>query len=223
MPRGRSVTRMPVALALPAASTAPTAALAGLGTGLSLIVAIGAQNAYVLRQGLRREHVAPVVAICAASDAILIVAGVLGIGVLVSQAPWVLTAIRYGGAVFLLAYGFLAARRAFTGSSLNTDTAGSTSPLAKVALLTVALTWLNPHVYLDTVLLLGSIANSQGERLRWVFAGGAAVASVMWFSGLGFGARLLSGVFARPRAWVVLDLGIAVVMTVLGVSLVLGH
>lgn len=218
---------MPVTLVLPAAlstaTTAPTAALAGLGTGLSLIVAIGAQNAYVLRQGLRREHVAPVVAICAASDAILIVAGVLGIGVLVSQAPWVLTAIRYGGAGFLLAYGLLAARRAFTGASLNTDTAGSASPLAKVALVTVALTWLNPHVYLDTVLLLGSIANSQEDQLRWIFAGGAAVASVVWFSGLGFGARLLSGVFARPLAWVVLDLGIALVMTVLGGSLLLGH
>lgn len=199
------------------------AAVAGLGTGLSLIVAIGAQNAYVLRQGLRREHVGVVVAICALSDAALILAGVTGIGVIVDRAPWLLTVIRLGGAAFLLAYGVLAARRALRAEHLDADTHGRRMPLRQAVLTTLALTWLNPHVYLDTVLLLGSIANSHPGSERWAFAGGAAAGSLLWFGALGYGARLLSGVFARPRAWMILDIVIAIVMITLGVSLVVGR
>ncbi|MBK8868737.1 MAG: LysE/ArgO family amino acid transporter [Dermatophilaceae bacterium] len=196
-------------------------AFAGLGTGLSLIIAIGAQNAYVLRQGLRREHVGVVVAICALSDAILILAGVSGIGVIVERAPWLITVIRWGGAAFLIAYGLMAARRAMRADRLATDTSGIVTPIGRVVATTLALTWLNPHVYLDTVLLLGSIANSHGDPQRWIFAGGAAAGSLGWFAALGYGARLLSGVFARPRAWMVLDIAIAVIMITLGVNLII--
>ncbi len=195
------------------------AVLAGLGFGLSLIVAIGAQNAFVLRQGLRGEHVAAVVALCAVSDIVLIAAGVAGAGAVVSAVPWVLTVVRYAGAAFLLGYGFLAARRAVRGGTLTADTTGRATALAAAVATAAALTWLNPHVYLDTVVLLGSIAGTHGDR-RWWFAGGAAVASVVWFTSLGFGARYLRPVFARPRAWQVLDGIIAVVMTALAVSLV---
>lgn len=196
-------------------------AFAGLGTGLSLIIAIGAQNAFVLRQGLRREHVGVVVAICALSDAILILAGVSGIGVIVERAPWLITVIRWGGAAFLIAYGLMAARRAMRADRLATDTGGIVTPIGRVVATTLALTWLNPHVYLDTVLLLGSIANSHGDPQRWIFAGGAAAGSLGWFAALGYGARLLSGVFARPRAWMVLDIAIAVIMITLGVNLII--
>ena len=200
-------------------TTSLLAALAGLGFGLSLIVAIGAQNAFVLRQGLRGEHVAAVVALCAGSDIALIAAGVAGAGAVVSAVPWVLTVVRYAGAAFLLGYGLLAARRAVRGGTLTADTTGRATTLAAAVATAAALTWLNPHVYLDTVLLLGSIAGTHGDR-RWWFAGGAAVASVVWFTALGFGARYLRPVFARPRAWQVLDGVIAVVMTALAVSLV---
>ncbi|WP_240615851.1 LysE/ArgO family amino acid transporter [Nakamurella deserti] len=200
-------------------TTSLLAALAGLGFGLSLIVAIGAQNAFVLRQGLRGEHVAAVVAICAVSDIVLIAAGVAGAGAVVSAVPWVLTVVRYAGAAFLLGYGLLAARRAVRGGTLTTDTTGRATALGAAVATALALTWLNPHVYLDTVVLLGSIAGTHGDR-RWSFAGGAALASVAWFATLGFGARYLRPVFARPRAWQVLDAVIAVVMTALAVSLV---
>ena len=199
------------------------AALAGFGTGLSLIVAIGAQNAFVLRQGLRREHVLPIVLVCALSDAVLIVAGVAGIGAIVAAAPLVLEIIRYAGAAFLLGYGLLAARRAVRPKVLTADTAGSRTSLAAAVATCVALTWLNPHVYLDTVLLLGSVANGYGDLERWAFAAGAAIGSVVWFTGLGFGARLLAPVFRRPAAWRVLDAAIAVVMIALAVSLLLNR
>jgi L-lysine exporter family protein LysE/ArgO len=200
-------------------TSSATASLAGLGFGLSLIVAIGAQNAFVLRQGLRGEHVAAVVAICAVSDVVLISAGVAGAGAVVSAVPWVLTLVRYAGAVFLLAYGFLAARRSIRGGTLTTDVSGRATALGAAAATALALTWVHPHVYLDTVVLLGSLAGTHGDR-RWWFAGGAAVASIAWFTALGYGARLLRPVFARPGAWRVLDGGIAVVMTALAVSLV---
>lgn len=191
---------------------------AGLLTGLTLIVAIGAQNAFVLRQGLAREHVAVVVAICAVSDLLLIVGGVAGIGTVVEQAAWVIDAIRWFGVAFLVAYGvgsLLKARRS-TGLS-----AGTPDPISRRAavLTATALTWLNPHVYLDTVLLLGSIANTHGSDGRWWFAAGAGLASVLWFSGLGFGARLLSPLLALPRAWQVLDVLIG--LTMLGIAAVL--
>jgi len=197
------------------------AALSGLGFGLSLIIAIGAQNAFVLRQGLRREHVLVVVAICAISDAILIALGVGGLGTLVQLAPWLLVVVRIGGAAFLLGYGILAARRALRPSKLVTDEAGASTPLWPTVLTVLALTWLNPHVYLDTIVLLGSVAGTHGAD-RWWFAAGAVVASLVWFSALGFGARLLRPVFARPVSWRVLDAVIAIVMVAIAVSLVVG-
>src|SRR3954462_15425590 len=166
-------------------------AVAGLLTGLSLIVAIGAQNAFVLRQGLAREHVAPVVAICAVSDPVLIVAGVAGIGTVVRQAGWVIDVVRWLGVAFLTWYGVTTLLRARHTSALS---AAAPEPLSRrsAVVRATALTWLNPHVYLDTVLLVGSIANTHGHTGRWWFAAGAAVASVLWFSALGFGARLAS-------------------------------
>jgi L-lysine exporter family protein LysE/ArgO len=192
-------------------------AAAGLGTGLSLIVAIGAQNAYVLRQGVRREHVGIIVAICAASDAALIAAGVGGLGAVVTTFPAVLVAITWGGAAFLVAYGLLAARRALRPAQL-TAAEGPEKPLAAAVLTCLALTWLNPHVYLDTVLFLGSVGNTYDEG-RWYFALGAALGSVLWFSGLGFGARGLGRILARPHAWQVLDGIIAATMLTLGVTM----
>ncbi|GAA2813361.1 LysE/ArgO family amino acid transporter [Crossiella cryophila] len=190
---------------------------AGLGTGLSLIIAIGSQNAFVLRQGLRREHVLPVVAICGISDAVLIAAGVSGIGGLVQLWPSALTVVGWAGAIFLLGYGLLAARRALNPSAMQAGVSTSGSPRAAI-LTCLVLTWLNPHVYLDTVLLLGSVGNGYGAA-RWVFAAGAVAGSLLWFGALGFGARSLSGLFAKPVAWRVLDSLIAVTMLVLGVTM----
>lgn len=197
------------------------AVISGLLAGLSLIVAIGAQNAYVLRQGLSRSHVPLVVAVCACSDAILIAAGVAGLGALIEHAPAVLTVVRYAGAAFLLGYGVLAARRAVRGERLEQLQGSARQRWQTVLLTTLALTWLNPHVYLDTVLLLGSMAAGHGE-LRWWFALGAVLGSMVWFTALGFGARLLVPLFRRRRSWQVLDAGIAVVMVALAVQLLLG-
>ncbi|MDH6422796.1 LysE/ArgO family amino acid transporter [Aurantimicrobium minutum] len=195
------------------------AALAGLGFGLSLIVAIGAQNAYVLRQGLRKEHVFVIVAICALSDALLIAVGVAGLGTIIQQLEWLLLLIELIGGGFLCTYGVMAAKRAWKPEVLNTDTGGAAISL-KVAVGTVlALTYLNPHVYLDTVLLLGSVAGTY-EQNRWWFAAGAMIGSIVWFSTLGFGARLLAPVFTKPTAWRVLDAVIAVIMFTLGMSLI---
>lgn len=195
-----------------------TAALAGLGFGLSLIVAIGAQNAYVLRQGLRKEHVFVIVAICALSDAALIAVGVAGLGAIIQQLEWLLLLIEVIGGVFLCTYGVMAAKRAWKPEVLNTDTGGKAVSLKVAAGTALALTYLNPHVYLDTVLLLGSVAGTY-EANRWWFAAGAMLGSVIWFSTLGFGARLLDPVFKKPTAWRVLDAIIAVVMFTLGMSL----
>ncbi|SFR69695.1 L-lysine exporter family protein LysE/ArgO [Agromyces sp. CF514] len=268
-----------------------SSALAGLGLGLSLIVAIGAQNLFVLRQGIRREHVFVVAAICALSDLTLIVLGVSGVGAVLQAVPWLVEAVRWAGAAFLVVYGLLAAKRAIrpSGEALvagegsadgdgdglghgETDAAGgpgaegsgrdtsaavpgpaaaSASPtmtrpartptapratrhagsagaavgrttLTAAVLTCLALTWLNPHVYLDTLFLLGSIASTHGDG-RWAFAAGAGLASIVWFFGLAYGSRLLGGVLASPRAWRVLDGVIAVVMITLGVMLVLPH
>lgn len=211
--------------------------LSGLGLGLSLIIAIGAQNVFVLRQGIRREHVLPVVIICAVSDALLIAAGVAGLGFVISAAPWLVVVARWAGALFLLAYGILAARRAWRGgeqlrvdqtdgesgaarsSSAGTVTATRTA-LAPVIATALALTWLNPHVYLDTVLMLGSIAATHGDD-RWLFAAGAITASILWFTALGFGARYLGRWLRTERSWRILDALIAIVMITLAVSLVL--
>ncbi|MCE7083460.1 LysE/ArgO family amino acid transporter [Streptomyces sp. ST2-7A] len=197
------------------------AAAAGFGTGLSLIVAIGAQNAFVLRQGARGQAVFPVVALCAVSDALLIALGVAGLGAVITAWPAAMTVVGLAGGTFLLGYGILAARRALRptpGQGLTTD--GAATGSVRTAVLTcLALTWFNPHVYLDTVLLLGSVAADRGP-LRWVFGVGAMVASLVWFVGLGYGARLLGGVLSRPGAWRVVDGFVAVIMLALGVSLV---
>jgi len=187
--------------------------LLGFGTMMTLIVAIGAQNAFVLRQGLRKHAVAKVVAVCAISDAILVAAGVAGFGAIVKTFPAAITVAAIAGGVFLLGYGFLAARRAFHPSALRAGEDVNTRPV----LTALALTWLNPHVYLDTVLLLGSIAAG-----RWLFGVGAVTASITWFVALGYGARLLGPLFAKPRAWRVLDGLIAAVMITLGVTLIAG-
>ncbi len=195
-----------------------TAALAGLGLGFSLIVAIGAQNAFVLRQGLLREHVLVVVAICALSDIALITLGIAGAGAVFTAVPWLVDIVRWAGAAFLFVYGLLAARRAWKPGALKASAAASGSSLLAVAGTVLALTWLNPHVYLDTLVLLGSVGSTHGDN-RWAFGAGAAIASVLWFTLLGFGARLLAPVFARPIAWRVLDGLIAVVMITLAVML----
>ncbi|WP_374315464.1 LysE/ArgO family amino acid transporter [Microbacterium sp.] len=217
-----------------------TPLVAGFGLGLSLIVAIGAQNLFVLREGLRREHVFVVAAICAASDALLIALGVSGVGFVLQAVPWLVDAVRWAGAAFLVTYGLLAARRAWRPSdrALQAEEpqpgpagapAGSTATatatrtrLLPVVLTCLALTWLNPHVYLDTVFLLGTVANTHGDQ-RWLFGAGAMAASVIWFFGLAFGARYLGRWLSTPRAWRILDAIIAVVMIALGVSLVLPH
>ncbi len=200
---------------------AALAIASGLGFGLSLIVAIGAQNAFVLRQGLLRQHVLPVVAVCAVSDAVLIVAGIAGLGSLLDLAPWLVDVMRVAGAAFLLTYATLAARRAWRPGAIDARTDGGGAALWPVVTTAVALTWLNPHVYLDTVVLLGSVAGTHGDD-RWWFGVGAVIASVVWFSALGFGARLLQPVFARPSAWRVLDAIIAVVMVLIAATLLHG-
>ncbi len=201
-------------------ATAATAALAGLAAGASLIIAIGAQNAFVLRQGLRREHVLPIVLICIASDGILIALGIAGIGGLVRAAPAALDVVRWAGFSFLVFYGILAARRAFRPERLDTDGSAARTTLASAVLTCVALTWLNPHVYLDTVVLLGSLGTAHGDPGRWYFGLGAVLASTIWFAALGFGARFLAPVFARPVAWRILDAGVALLMLALAVLLV---
>ena len=194
---------------------------AGLLTGLSLIVAIGAQNAFVLRQGLRRSHVGLVVAICALSDVVLIVAGVAGIGVVVDRAPWAVEVVRWLGVAFLSAYGVLSLLRARRPQALSVGDAAVESR-GGVAARAVALTWLNPHVYLDTVLLLGSIAGTHGTPGRWWFALGACVASLGWFAGLAHGARLAAPRLTDPRAWQVLDVLVGLVMLAIAARLALG-
>ncbi|NEA98266.1 LysE family transporter [Streptomyces sp. SID13726] len=199
-----------------------SAAAAGFGTGLSLIVAIGAQNAFVLRQGIRRDAVLAVVGICALSDALLIALGVGGVGAVVVAWPGALTLVGWIGGGFLLCYGVLAARRVFRPGESGLRTDGDVAGSRKRAVLTcLAMTWLNPHVYLDTVFLLGSVAADRGP-LRWTFGLGAVLASLCWFTALGFGARLLSRVLAGPTAWRILDGLVAAMMIALGAALVAG-
>ncbi len=199
----------------------PTSLLTGLVTGLALIVAIGAQNAYVLGRGLTREHVGPVVAVCAISDLLLIVAGVAGVGTLIAQAGWVLEVVRWLGVAFLVWYGVSSLRQAARASSLGV---GSRAPLSRrtAVLRALALTWLNPHVYLDTVLVLGTVANREGDPGRWWFAVGAGAASILWFTGLGYGARLGHGLLTSPRAWQVLDVLIGLTMLAIALRLATG-
>ncbi|GAB2637712.1 LysE/ArgO family amino acid transporter [Kribbella swartbergensis] len=185
--------------------------LAGFATTLSLIIAIGAQNAFVLRQGLRREHVLPVVLVCSLSDALLISSGIAGLGALLTRSELALDIAKYGGAAFLYVYAAFAAKRAFRPGSISPADHAPTA-LRSVLLTCLGFTYLNPHVYLDTVVLLGSLANQRGTDGRWIYGLGAVTASFTWFFSLGFFARKLTPLFARPRAWQILDSGIAVLM-----------
>ena len=189
--------------------------LQGLALSLGLIVAIGAQNAFVLRQGLRREHVASVVFFCAISDALLIAAGVLGMGQALGERPMVAQALALAGAVFLAVYGWQALRRALQQYSLLAHDEGYGLTWAAAMAQAAAFILLNPHVYLDTVLLVGSIGAQQPEGLQPWFVAGASSASLLWFCALGFGARWLAPLFAQPRAWQVLDILIGLTMWVL--------
>lgn len=194
------------------------AAATGFALGGTLIVAIGAQNAFVLRQGLRREHVGAVVGFCALADALLMAAGVSGLAVLLGERPGLARALAAAGALFLTGYGLRALWRALRPRSLQ---AGAGAPLSRrQALLQVAaFTLLNPHVYLDTVLLVGSVGAQQPGASRMAFVAGAAAASLLWFGSLGYGARALAPVFARPRAWQWLDVSIGVTMLLLAAML----
>ena len=193
-------------------------ALEGFFLGASLIVAIGAQNAFVLRQGLARRHVFPVATFCFLADALLIAAGVGGLGSLVQAMPGVLLVVTLAGAAFLAAYGAMAIRRAFHAAGLSAT--GAAEARLGPALATVAaLTFLNPHVYLDTVVLLGSLSARHDGIARLAFGLGAMVASGVWFYSLGYGARLLAPLFARPVAWQALDILIGMVMFAIAASL----
>ena len=191
---------------------------AGFLASLLLIVAIGAQNAFVLRQGIRREHLLPITLICAVSDALLIGAGIAGLGALIQASPVLLSVARYGGAAFLAVYGSLALRRAWQGAHLSLAASGPV-PLGTAIATCLGFTFLNPHVYLDTVVLLGSLANQRGEAGRWVFGAGSATASLLWFFALAYGARVLAPLFAKPLAWRLLDSLIAAIMLGLAITL----
>jgi L-lysine exporter family protein LysE/ArgO len=192
----------------------------GLALSLGLIVAIGAQNAFVLRQGLRREQVGSVVLFCAVADAVLIAAGVLGMAQALGQSPGLARALALSGAVFLAAYGWQALRRVRHAQELKVSAGGAGLRRGAAVAQAAAFTLLNPHVYLDTVLLVGSIGAQQPAALRGWFIAGASSASLLWFALLGFGARWLAPWFGRPRAWKMLDSLIGVTMFVLSALLV---
>jgi L-lysine exporter family protein LysE/ArgO len=192
----------------------------GFLLGATLIVAIGAQNAFVLRQGLRKEHVAPIVAFCAISDLLLIGAGVAGLAGILGDSPTLVALLTIGGSAFLAWYGISALRRALLPQSLRAAVGDEPMSLGNAMAQAAGFTLLNPHVYLDTVLLMGSIGTRQPPDMRVWFVGGAACASGVWFTTLGFGARLLAPLFARPRAWQVLDTLVGVTMLTLAVLLV---
>lgn len=200
--------------------TALHALFTGLTTGLGLIVAIGAQNAWVIRQGIRREKVGLVVAICILSDLSLIAAGTAGIGLAASKAPWLLDALTWGGVVYLLAFAWRSARSALRSTESLRD-AGRARGSRSVALTTLGVSLLNPHVYLDTVLMLGTVTSSFGEA-KWIAALGAMLASTLWFAGIGFGARAASPLLDQPRTWRILDGLVALVMVGVAARLALG-
>ena len=191
--------------------------LRGLGLGASLIIAIGAQNAYVLRQGLRRDQAALVAAICAACDALLITLGTAGVGSAIAHLPWLARLASVCGAVFLLVYGGMAFRRALHPAALQAASAPATH--GSIAVTTLSVSLLNPHVYLDTVVLVGGISAQYGVHSRLFFALGAVCASCLWFFGLALGAAFLAPLFRRPGAWQVLDCGVGIVMWIITFSL----
>ena len=197
------------------------AGLQGFLTGLSLILAIGAQNAFVLRQGIRREHVGWVVAVCAVSDAVLIVAGVAGFGVVTKALPWITEAMRWLGVAFLLVYGALRFRAARRGGEALRPAEGGAVPLVRVLATAMLLTWANPHVYLDTLLLIGSIS-AQYAPFQAAFGFSAVLGSLSFFAALGFGARLLAPVFARPASWVWLEVLVGATMWGIAAALAVG-
>ena len=192
----------------------------GFTTGLSLIIAIGAQNAFVLRQGIRKEHVFVTALVCSLSDAMLIAAGASGMGALVERAPWLLMIARIGGFIFLAGYAIFAFSRALKPEALKVSALPVATSVASIVGTTLALTWLNPHVYIDTVLLLGSMATSQAAGAP-NFAIGAILASFTWFFALAYGARFLAPLFAKPKAWQVLDIAIGFVMLIFASMLIL--
>lgn len=194
---------------------------AGFALSLSLILAIGAQNAFVLRQGLRRAHVGAVVAVCCLSEAILIFAGVAGFGAIATRAPWAIEAMRWAGAAFLLWYGARSLWAAWRVSEALEAGGPAEQSLRAAVATALALTWANPHVYLDTLGLIGAVATTYGLG-RWMFGAGALSASVLFFVILGYGARALAPVFARPAAWRVLDAVVGITMLALAAKLTLG-
>ena len=198
----------------------PAAFTTGFAVSATLIVAIGAQNAFVLRQGIRREHVAPTILFCVLADLVLIGAGVAGLAKLLGEAPALTTTLTVAGAAFLLWYGIHAIRRAMKPQSLQASGGSERLSLRRVLAQAAGFTFLNPHVYLDTVLLMGTVGARQALDGRIAFVGGAACASAVWFTGLGFGARLLAPVFARPTAWRKLDTLVGLTMIALAALLV---
>jgi L-lysine exporter family protein LysE/ArgO len=197
-----------------------SAAVSGFLVGLSLILAIGAQNAFVLRQGLRREHVGAVVLACGLSDAVLMTAGVLGFGALSEAMPWLGNAMRLGGAAFLIVYGALRFRAALRGGVALMPTDATAAPLGRVLATCLLLTWANPHVYLDTLVLVGALS-AQYEPYSGYFGLGAVTASFTFFAALGYGARLLAPVFARPASWVGLEVVVGCTMWAIAAGLLL--
>lgn len=204
--------------------TMPVLALLTTGflTGVGLIIAIGPQNAFILRQGIRRERVAVVVLVCVIADVALIALGTAGIGIVFEHAPWVVEIMRWGGVVYLVWFAWTSIRSAFGDSealvpAASGDPAAERRSAVSVAAATAALTFLNPHVYLDTVVMLGTVANQ--HELRWVFSGGAMLGSLVWFAALGWGAHLLAPVLRSPRVWRIVDVAIAAVMLMIAAKL----
>lgn len=197
-----------------------TAFIAGFALSLSLILAIGAQNAFVLRQGIRRSHVTLIVGTCILSEAVLIFSGVAGFGALMERVPALEPITRWGGAAFILGYGILSLKSAISATDAL-EAADTQVQSAKSALMTcLALTWLNPHVYLDTLVLIGAVAAQYGDE-RWSFGWGALAASTVFFILLGYGARALQPIFARPSAWRLLDAAVGVLMICLAIAVVM--
>ena len=197
-------------------------AIEGFGIGLSMIVPIGVQNAFVLSNGVRGQHRFPVALVCGLSDAVLITLGVAGVGALIASSEILVGVARWGGAAFLIWYAYGALKRAWQGESM-TLAADDGRALRAALLTTLAVTWLNPHVYLDTVVLLGGMAAQHPGDGRYMFGVGAALASFVWFFSLSYGSRLLAPLFARPVAWRILDSAVAAIMLILAGKLVLGE
>jgi L-lysine exporter family protein LysE/ArgO len=223
--KGQSAAGGPSAIVHVMQTSALTTLAAGFALGASFIVAIGAQNAFVLKQGLQRSHVLAVVTVCTGVDWTLITLGALGVGTFIARYPVITLVTSIGGAIFLFVYGVLSFRAALHPAVLRAepgDASVTSATLAAAVATTLAVSLLNPHVYLDTLVLLGSIAARYPAEMRLWFALGAGLASFVWFFGLGFGARLLAPVFARPAAWRVLDVGIGLIMWSIAVGLLVG-